>query len=137
MAILNGTDLIVKVADQPLGHSTTCSLDLSLDLPDSTSKDSAGWAEHIQGVRSGTIDFEGFVDYTDEDNSKRGIVYLNDLIINRTSVTVYFGTETTGDVIYTATASLNSANTSADSENPTTYSGQFTINGAITKATLT
>lgn len=138
MAIINGTDLVVKFGDKKLGHATTCTLDLSIDLSDTTSKDDAGWSTHLQGVRGGTIDFEGFSDPTNDDGTTaQGTVNLIDLYLNRTSTTVYFGTEEVGDVVYTATASLTSCNVSADAEQPVTYSGQFVINGEITKVTLT
>ena len=38
--IFNGTNLILKVEGSTLGHTTSCSLNLSNDLPEATSKDS-------------------------------------------------------------------------------------------------
>jgi len=137
MAVLNGTDLIVKVNDKAIGHSKTASFSLSVDLPDATTKDSGGWAQHIDGVRSGSVSFDGLVDYTDNGTTKQGIVNLRALILNRTSVSLYWGTEEEGDTIYTCTASLAEIEESADAENPVSFSGSFTINGAITAATLT
>lgn len=137
MATFNGTDLIVKVDDKAIGHTTSCTFSLSADLPDATTKDSGGWAEHIQGLRSGSVSFDGYIDYDDDGTTKQGAVSLTDLILNRTAVTLYFGTETTGDTIYTCAASLASIEQSGDAEQPASFSGEFTINGAITKATLT
>ena len=133
----NGTNLIVKWGDKAIGHTTSCTLSLTADLPDATTKDSAGWAQHIQGLRSGTISVDGLVDYSDDGTTKQGAVGMADLIINRTSVSLYFGTETVGDTIYTCTASLGDFEQSAEMEAPVSFSGTFVINGAITKATLT
>ena len=135
--IFNGTNLLVKIDDKAIGHTQSATFSITADLPDATTKDSAGWAEHIQGLRSATCSFDGLVDYSDDGTTKQGVVSLTDLILNRTSVTLYWGTEIVGDTIYTATASLGDIEQSAEMESPVSFSGTFTINGAITKATLT
>ena len=45
--VFNGTDLILKVESTTLGHTTSCTLTLSNDLPDATTKDSSGFSEVI------------------------------------------------------------------------------------------
>ena len=49
MAKFNATDLILKVNGTPIAHSTSATLNINQDLPDATSKDSAGWSENIRG----------------------------------------------------------------------------------------
>ncbi len=135
--VFNGTDLIVNVDGNPIGHSTSFTFSMANDLPDASSRDSAGWAEHIRGQRSGSISFDGLIDYSDEGTTQEGVVTLADLIINRTAVTVTFGTVAVGDTVFSASASLDSLEQSADSEQTATYSGSFTINGAITTSVTT
>ena len=121
--IFNGTNLLVKIDDKAIGHTQSATFSIT--------------ADHIQGLRSATCSFDGLVDYSDDGTTKQGVVSLTDLILNRTSVTLYWGTETVGDTIYTATPSLGDIEQSAEMESPVSFSGTFTINGAITKATLT
>jgi len=94
MALINGTNLTIKVGGVALLKATTASLELSVDLPDATTKDSAGWSEFFAGVRSFTLSSDGLVDYamgsqveTDE---------LVTMLINRATVAVTFSTATAG-----------------------------------------
>ena len=73
--VFNGTNLLVKViADggtlATIGHTTSCSMSLTHDLPEATTKDSSGYAEFISGIRGGTISFEGLVAYDDSANAE-------------------------------------------------------------------
>jgi len=129
--VFNGTNLLLKVEDTTVGHTTSCTLTISHDLPEATTKDSAGWQEVISGVRSGEISFEGLVDYSDSANA----IELADYIINRTQITAIFGTAESGDSIYTAEGYISSIEQSAEMESPVSYSGSITITGAIVKST--
>ena len=46
-SVFNGTNLILTVEGDTLGHTTSCSLSLSNDLPEATTKDSNGFQEVI------------------------------------------------------------------------------------------
>mgnify|MGYP006969586486 CR=1 FL=1 len=57
--VFNGTNLVLKaIADggtlATIGHTTSCSMSITQDLPDATSKDSAGYAENAL-TYSGTL----------------------------------------------------------------------------------
>jgi TP901-1 family phage major tail protein len=130
--VFNGTDLLIKVIGSggtlaTIGHTTSCSISFSQDLPDATTKDSAGWNEVIAGARGGSISFDGLVAYDDAANS----VEIADYIINRTKVDFSFGTAASGDTIYTGSGFIDSLEVSADAESPVSYSGSITITGAI------
>ncbi len=134
--VFNGTDLLLKVAstdgsEANIGHTTSCSLSLSVDLPEATTKDSSGFQEVIAGVKSGEISFDGLVDYTDSQNAAE----LNDFLLNRTKLFFEFGTSTTGDQLISGAGFLSSLEMSAEMESPVTYSGSITITGTITTAT--
>jgi len=130
MAVFNGTNLILKIEDTALGHSTSCTLTLNNDLPEATTKDSSGFQEVIAGVMSGEISFDGLVDYSDSANA----IELADYLLARTQITCVFGTTTTGDAIYTAEGFLSSVEMSAEMESPVSYSGSITLTGSITKS---
>jgi hypothetical protein len=126
--VFNGTNLLLSVEGTNLGHTTSCSLTLSTDLPEATSKDSNGFQEVIAGVMSGEVSFDGLVTYDDTSN----VTELADFLLARTQLTVVFGTETTGDRIFTAEGFLSSLEQSAEMESPVSYSGSITLTGAIT-----
>ena len=129
--VFNGTNLLLKLDGTIIGHSTSCSMSLSMDTPEATTKDSNGFSEYIAGVKGGEISFEGLVDYSDSLNG----VELFDSLIARTVLTCVFGTAESGDAIYTADGFLSSIEMSGEMESAVTYSGSITISGAITKST--
>jgi len=128
--VFNGTNLLLQVEGDTIGHTTSCSLTISHDLPDATTKDSNGFSEVISGLRSGEISFEGLVDYSDAASA----IELIDYILNRTVVTCVFGTSVTGDAIYTAEGYISSVEQSAEMESTVSYSGLITLTGAIVKS---
>lgn len=133
--VFNGTNLLLKFAAGSgsavsIGHSTSCSLSLSNDLPEATTKDSAGFQEVIAGVKSGEISFEGLVAYDDANNA----IEAADLLIARTKINWTFGTAESGDAVYSGNGFLSSVEMSAEMESPVTYSGSITVTGAIAKA---
>jgi len=130
-SVFNGTNLLLKIETVTLGHTTSCSLTLSNDLPEATTKNSSGFQEVIAGVISGEISFEGLVDYSDSSNA----IEMADFLIARTSLTCVFGTAETGDAVYTAEGYLSSIEQSAEMESPVSYSGSITLTGTITKST--
>jgi hypothetical protein len=129
--VFNGTNLILKIEDTAVGHTTSCSLSLSNDLPEATTKDSSGFQEVIAGVMSGELSFEGLVAYDDSANA----IEMADYLLSRTQLTCVFGTSVSGDDIFTAEGFLSSVEMSAEAESPVTYSGSITLTGAITKST--
>ena len=125
--VFNGTNLILSVEGANLGHTTSCSLTLSTDLPEATTKDSSGFQEVIAGVMSGEISIDGLVTYDDASN----VTELADFLLARTQLTCIFGTATTGDRIFTAEGFLSSLEQSAEMESPVSYSGSITLTGNI------
>jgi predicted secreted protein len=129
--VFNGTNLILKVESNTLGHTTSCSMSFNSDLPEATTKDSAGFQELITGVKSGEISFDGLVAYDDTANA----IELADFLIAGTQLTCIFGTTATGDAIYTVEGFLSSIEMSAEMESPVSYSGSISTTGSIVKST--
>jgi len=130
--VFNGTNLLVKVEGTVIGHTTSCTLSISHDIADATTKDSAGWSEGISGLRSGEISFDGLVDYSDSNS----VIDLIALISSRTQVTCVFGTAATGDTIYTAEGYIASIEQTGEMEAAVTFSGSITLTGEITAGTV-
>jgi hypothetical protein len=59
MAVINGTSYAVWNGTERLWSCKNSSLKVDVDLPDVTTKESGGWAAHINGLRSWSIDFDG------------------------------------------------------------------------------
>ena len=134
MALINGTNLVIKVGGVAILKATTASLELSVDMPDATTKDSAGWAEFFAGVRSFTLSSDGLIDYataaaveTDE---------LVAMLIARNTVAVTFATATAGDMLLSGNAYVSSISQTADMESPSGFSVTFQGTGALTQSTV-
>jgi TP901-1 family phage major tail protein len=132
--IFNGTLLVVKIGGVAVAHSTSCSLSVSTDLPDSTTKDSGGWAQQIQGLRSWSVSTDGLAVI----ESAAAGVNVEDIfssIGSRTDVSLTFSTFVSGDKIWTGTAQVESLDFSGDMESPATFSASFTGTGALVMTT--
>jgi predicted secreted protein len=137
--VFNGTNLVVLVGSEVIAHATSCSLSVSADLPDATTKQSGGWAEEIGGLRSWSITTDGLA--TVEPTGTNYVVGdIFSALNGRTSVTVKFTTATgstpiSGDLIWSGSAFVESLDITADMESPVTYSASFTGTGVLTQAT--
>jgi|TARA_R110002020_G_scaffold228882_2_gene439686 predicted secreted protein len=136
VGVFNGTNLLLKVITDggtlaTVGHTTSCSLSLSNDLPEATTKSSGGFQEVIAGVRSGEISFDGLVAYDDAANA----IEMADYLLARQKIDFSFGTAETGDAVYSGEGFFSSVEMSAEMESPVTFSGSITVTGAITKST--
>jgi predicted secreted protein len=112
----------------PIAHSTSATITIDVDLPDATTKDSAGWADHIAGVRNWSIDFDGLVDYA----ASYGVEELFNNLLNRDVLTVKWSSTQSGGTYLTGSASVSNLTQTADMEQPVSYSGTFTGKGALT-----
>lgn len=129
--IFNGSLLSIKVDGNKILNSTSCSLSLSADTPEATTKDSGGFQDLIVGVKSGEISFEGLVAYDSGSGSQIGDI--SDELISGTQVTWEFSTDVSGDDKYSGTGFISSIEITADMESPVSYSGTIVTTGTITQ----
>jgi predicted secreted protein len=144
--IFNGTSLVVLIGTEVIGYATSCSLSLAIDTPDSSTKQSLGWADEIGGQKSWSLTTDGLATVVPGTVATYvTTAELNALAIARTAVSVKFTTvdnstvggitPVTGDVIYSGSAFIESVDMTADMENPVTYSVSFKGTGPLTIAT--
>jgi len=131
--VYNGTNLILSViADggtlAAVGHTTSCTISLTNDMADATTKDSSGFSESIAGLISGEISFDGLMDYTDSN----GGTELAGFLLGRTKVDFSYGTSATGDTVYSGEGFLTGLEITGEMESAVTYSGTIQITGTIT-----
>lgn len=137
--VFNGTSLVVLVGTEVVAHATSCTLTVSADLPDATTKESGGWADHIAGLRSWSITTDGLA--TVEPTGTNYVVGdIFSALNGRGTVTVKFttvsgSTPIVGDLIWSGSAFVESLDITADMESPVTYSASFTGTGTLTQAT--
>jgi predicted secreted protein len=134
MALINGTNLVIKIAGNPIMKATTASLEMSVDLPDATTKDSAGWSEFFAGVRSWTLSSDGLIDYASSGSIETD--ELVQLLIDRVAVAVTFSTSTAGDMLLSGNAFITSISQTADMESPSGFSVSFQGTGTLTRGTV-
>ena len=131
MAILNGTVYLLSIGGTALPDQTEGSISISMETRDITTKDSAGYRELLEGLRSGSISVSGLVD-DDGAGGAGGTLFTT--LTNRTAVALVFGLDAaTDDYNYTCNAFCTSVEVSAATEDNVSYSATFEITGAITQ----
>ncbi|MEY2647015.1 MAG: Phage tail tube protein [Bacteroidota bacterium] len=139
--VFNGTSLVVLIGSEVVAHATSCSLSFSVDLPETTDKQSGGWVEHLGGAKSWSLTTDGLATV---DPAATASYYttseLMTAIAARTAVTVKFTTvngttPVAGDRYWSGSAFIESMDITADMESPVTYSVSFTGTGELTQST--
>jgi TP901-1 family phage major tail protein len=140
-SIMNSTDVVIQISEDDgttydiIGRATSASLSVSMETRDTTNKDSAGWQENLEGLKSWSLSGDGLVTYSisgDFDTPDD----LFTLLSNRTLVKVKFGSATSGEIDYTGDAYLVSYEQEAGVEENVTYSFGFTGTGVLTQASV-
>ena len=140
-SIMNSTDVVIQISEDDgstydiVGRATSASLSVSMETRDTTTKDSAGWQENLEGLKNWSLSGDGLVTYSisgDYDTPDD----LFTLLSNRTLVKVKFGSATSGEIDYTGDAYLVSYEQEAGVEENVTYSFGFTGTGVLTQAAV-
>lgn len=123
MAVQNATDVTLSVGGQVISHATSCSLSISRELRDASSKQSGGFTKNLAGIISWEVSGDGFVDLSDGTSK----TIFSDAFTTMTNVatdpevTVVFTVGDSGDT-YTGQAYITSLSADAGFEDNTTYS---------------
>lgn len=133
MAVINGTTVGIYVGGVKVAGATSASISVSDALRDATSKDSAGWAVNLNGLREWSIDGEGFFDFAGTYNYPE----LFTLFKNRVAVTVRFSTETTLLEYHEGSAIISDLSAEAPVEESATFSFTLTGTGPLNQKALT
>jgi len=137
---LNGTD--IKIMDGAsnilVAYAQSGTLNVNHSTRDISNKESAGWAEAMEGARNWDISVDGAYAWTNVAGaalSNGADDVLNTYIITRAQVTVQFGTDgsSTGDTYYEGKGWITSFSVSAPTEDTATYSISITGSGGLTQ----
>ena len=129
---MNGTLLGVYAGGTLIAHATEGSISLSMDTRDATTKDSSGTRDLLEATKSGTIS----VSALHAEDAAYGVDDLMTAWSGRTTLTVKFSTEVTGDRYWEASAYVTSLEVNSGMEDNVTYSATFELSGAITYGTV-
>ena len=137
--ILNGTDLKVYAGGTLIAYSTNATININHSPRTITNKESSGWDEIMEGLRSWDISVDAMYAWLDASGSAITGETLSELftayITTIASFSVTFGVTSsgTGDTKYTGTVWMTSASLTAPLEDSSTYTATFQGSGALTQ----
>lgn len=146
MAILNGTEVkLYSVSSSGVGagnlvaFAQNCSISIEHSPRDITNKESGGYSESLEGLRSWSIEMDGAYAWTDAAGTAltdgADDLLQTNILDARTKFFVGFGgtTTVTSDVRYWGECYITSWSVSAGTEDTSTYSISLTGTGVITQ----
>jgi len=138
--VINGTKFGVYVAGTKVAYATSASISMNHNLRDTSTKDSGGWRDQLEGQRDWEVSVEGMLIFTNLDGTAVTGLTANELyssyIYARTQFELKFSTEVTGDIKWTGQAFLTSLSADTPNEDSSTWSGSFSGTGELVQATV-
>lgn len=128
MAVQNATDVTLSVGGKVISHATSCSLSISRELRDASSKQSGGFTKNLDGIISWEVSGDGFIDLDDGGVNtifSSAFTTMTNVATDPV-VAVVFTIGSSGDT-YTGNAYITSLSADAGFEDNATYS--ITLNG--------
>lgn len=132
---INGSSFLLLIDGNPIGASTSSSMTIEVETPDTSTKDSGGWAEHLPGggQRSASGETEGF-----EDPSKTmNVDELFNLISNRSDFDFQLTNSESGSEIWIGVATITNLEINYEMEQPVSLSFSWQVNGPVQRVTET
>jgi predicted secreted protein len=138
--VINGTKFGVYAAGTKIGYATSASISMNHNLRDTSTKDSSGWRDQLEGQRDWECSVEGMLIFVDSSggaiSDKTANELYTDYIASRTEFELKFSTEVSGDIKWTGNAFMTSLSIDTPNEDSSTWSASFSGTGALTQATV-
>ena len=137
---INGTELRVYLGGTLVAYSTSATLNVNHSTRSTSSKDSGGWEDNMEGMRNWDVSCDALYAWLTPAGGAIGNNTLSDIftayIATRASFELTFGVTTTdtGDTKYVGTAWMTSASLSSPLEDTSTYSVSFQGNGVLVQS---
>lgn len=134
---LNGTELGVYVGGTLVAYSTNATLNVNHSTRSTTSKESGGWEDNMEGLRNWDVSCDALYAWVDPAGDPITNKTLSDLftgyLATRTSFELTFGNTgvVADDTKYVGTAWLTSASLTAPLEDTSTFSVSFQGSGPL------
>ena len=138
--VINGTKFGVYVAGTKVAYATSASISMNHNLRDTSTKDSGGWRDQLEGQRDWEVSVEGMLIFVDGSGGAIAGLTMDELystyIASRTEFTLKFSTDVSGDYEWSGQAFLTSLSADTPNEDSSTWSGSFSGSGVLTQATV-
>lgn len=135
MALVNGTDLRIFVGTKKIAFETSCDIELSASIIETSSKDSGEWETSIPGRKSWGLSATIQLDYNDTVTT----IYTYDELLTawmtQSILTVSFKTSAAGDTVLTGTAFVESCPVKGGDQEIATVDVKLKGTGVLTKTT--
>ena len=134
---INGTELRVYLAGTLVAYSTSATINLNHSTRSTSSKDSGGWEDSMEGMRNWEVSVDALYAWLTPAGGAIGNETLSDIftayMATRASFELTFGVTTTdsGDTKYVGTAWLTSASLTSPMEDTSTFSASFQGSGVL------
>lgn len=134
MAKLNGTLNAILSGTDKLMHISNATLDVNVNLPEASTKESEGWEAHIHGIRDWSISFDGKYDEVKGANQLNPVDILDAIIARSADTVIKFALDgIIGNKGWTGNGTYQNISFGADMEVPVTFSGTIKGNGPLAK----
>ena len=131
--ITNSTLVGLYIGGTLVAHLTDASMEIGHSPRDITSKDSAGWAESLEGLRNSTLSCTAWLNEAAAQNAED----IFALISTRATASVKWGSSVSGDLAYTVTAWVTSLSLNSPSqEDNVSYSISLQGTGSVAEAAV-
>ena len=121
MSKINGTEFLLYSNGTLIAAQRDCTIGFNQNLYDTASKDSSGWAEHGNGLRDASIEFEALYSTTGL-SADEVVAYIT----GRTDIMAVVTTD--GDPFVMA-GSVSNVSVNGPAEEAVSFSGTFTADG--------
>lgn len=132
MAKFNASKLKILVGMIAINNLTDCEMTVDGETIDVTTKDSAGWAEFLPGVKNWTMSGSGILDFSAYEGPKE---IFNDLV-NGAIATVRFSTSITGDTQFAGSGIYTNLGITAGLEDKVDFSFSIQGTGPLLMSTI-
>ena len=138
-SVMNSTDVVIQVSSDDVtyeivGKMTSASLAVSMATRDTSTKDSAGWMEVLEGQKSWTLSGEGLVVYSNSGKATPDDLFT--FVSNRSLVYIKFGSTTTDEIAYSGQGYFTEFSNDAGFEDNATFSFSFQGSSTLTQAAV-
>jgi predicted secreted protein len=138
-SVMNSTDVVIQVSSDDvtyeiIGKMTSASLSVSMATRDTSTKDSAGWMEVLEGQKSWTLSGEGLVVYSNSGKATPDDLFT--FVSNRSLVYIKFGSTTSTEIAYSGSGYFTEFSNDAGFEDNATFSFSFQGSSTLTQAAV-
>lgn len=129
MAKVDGKLMVLQFENVAIVGRTTGSMNMTADMLDATTADSAGWKEFVAGEKNATLSVGGLYDPDAAEGTSEAIAAM----IAGTYLTWKYGQTGAGQTYWTGEGLITSVSIQGDKNTLTSYTVEIQNTGAVTE----